>query len=372
MASVARIERWRSMRWAVILLAWAMVASVAIPSVAVADEAEGLEALRDANDAFDEENFEEAYDSYDEAYEILGVDMIKYRLGQTAEQLGWTEKAVAHYERYREIGDDEEFLSRIDEAMPDLREQLQVTVEIISDPEGASVSVEAPAGEFDDEQAPVTLTMEAGDIAIALSLEGYDDERFEETLEAGEEYVFEATLKEAIDEEPEGIAELDDPEAIAEPDEIADPKEADGPDALADFDEIDDVDDAERSLSTWGMTTTGVGVSLLAFGGVMSVFQSRTTDEVNALDRAAAGAETQSFEERQSLRQEQQDLRDDAQTYYRLSTGAYLAGGVLTAAGVGLLVHSALGSTDDGSSDGLSIRGGVTDDGGVIGIGGRF
>lgn len=369
-------RRWRSIKWMATIVACAMMASVVAPSVAVADQADGLEALRDANDAFDEENFEEAYDNYEKAYEILGVEMIKYRLGQTAEQLGWAERAIDHYEVYREIGDDEEFLSRIDDALPELREQIQVTVEVISEPEGATVSVEEPAGEYDDVQTPAQWTMEPGQLAMTLRLEGYEDKSLEEVLEAGEEFVWEATLTEKeqeADEEPEPVAEIEVPDDEVEEvkEEVEEIKE-EKPAEMADFEDVEDLDEPDSSLRLWGWTSTGVGISLLAFGGVMSVFQSRTTDEVNELDRASAGAQTESFEERQELRHEQQALRDDAQTYYRLSTGAYITGGVLTAAGAGLLLHSALGSTKEGTDEGLSIQGGISSEGGVVGIGGRF
>ncbi len=360
MTTAGQRKRWRRIQAVVAFLVLVMAACVVVPSVAVADQATGLEALRDANDAFDEEDFEAAYDNYEKAYEILGVEMIEYRLGQTAHAMGWAERAIMHYERYREIGDDEEFLSRIDEALPDLREQIQVTLEVRSEPEGAKLTVLEPAGEFEEKQTPVTLTMQPGEVELTLELEGYHPELLERNLEPGEEFVWDPTLVDESEEQPVAELELDEPKAEEPP-------------ALAELQEFDDVDEGESSLAMWGWTTTGVGVSLLAFGGVMSLFQSRTTDQVNELDRASAGAQTQSFEERQSLRREQEALRDDAHTYYRVSTGAFIAGGVLTAAGAGLLLHGMMGS-DSGSEaeEGLSIRGGFSSDGGLISIGGRF
>ena len=367
MTQNAQIRRWPSMRWGATVLVCAMMAVVFVPTLAVADEADGLQALRSANDAFDEEKFEDAYDYYDEAYEILGVEMIKYRLGQTAEELGWAERAIGHYEIYREIGDDEEFLSRIDDSMPVLRDEVEVTLKIVSDPEGAQATISGADEELEGQETPASWTLMPGEVTVTLELSGYAAKSHDKVLEAGGEYQWEATLEEEMDEEPEPVADVDDPSE----DDIIEEADEDAPE-LAEFDELEELDEEDSSLALWGWTMTGVGASALAFGGVMSLFQSRTTSEVNELDRAAAGSSTADFEERENIRNEQQALRDDANTYYRISTGAFIAGGVLTAAGTGLLLHNLLGTDEEGTDEGLSIHGGVDSNGGIIGIGGRF
>lgn len=342
----------------------AMLGLFVAPAVATADEApadedEGLVNLRTANDAFDDEEFDEAYEYYVKAYEILEIPEIKYRMGQTAEKTDRVEMAVDHYEAYREIGEDEEFLGRIDESLPKLRDRLPASLEVVTDPDGARVVVDDGETREEVGQAPVVVERPPGDVEIRLELEDYDSKTVDRQLEPGGDVLVEATL-EPVDDEPVAEAETDD-EPDAEPDEELDEELAE---PMAAQPEVDD-----SSLGVWGWTSTGLGASILALGGVMSIFQYQTTQEVNEFERETSGSPA----DWQQQRQDQDRLRDDAESYHQAATGAYIAGGLLTTAGLSVLMYDAFSSDDQESSEpGVRLRGGVQSEGGFIGIDGRF
>lgn len=305
--------------------------------------------IRAGNDAFDDEEYQEAYDNYASAYELLQEPLVMYRMGQSAELLGEASAAVDHYLEYREIGgDDEEFLARIDAALPDLKEQLRATVEITSEPEGAAIIVIGPedAQETEVGVTPDTIRVDPGTVQISLRLDGYEEATLHEELDRKQEHSWDATLSEV--QEQEEVAEVQELPAAEDSGEVSD-----------------------SNMSMWGWTSVGLGVSMLALGGTMTMFQRDATEQVNDFDRGAAGAAAQSQEERDTLRAEQEALRSDAETYHRVAMGSYIAGGLLTAAGASLLLIDFMGS-DDGNSGGLSMDAGVGPDGGFVGIGGQF
>lgn len=304
-------------------------------------EADGLEKLRTANDAFDDEDFDTAYEYYVKAHEILGESMIKYRMGQTAEKTDRVERAIKHYEAYREVGDDEEFLGRIDDALPELRERAVVTVELTTDPEGAMVTIIDDETEEELGESPQTVERVPGAFEVKFELEDYATKRVEKEAGAGDELAVEVELAEADAEE---IAELEDLQDV-------------------------DVDDGP-AFGVWGFSSAGVGVGLLALGGVMTFFQMDATNEVNELDRGTH--EAASPDEWQQVRQQQQDLRDDANNYHRIAMSAYVAGGVLTAAGLGLVVFDMVGGGDEQPAAQVGVNGGVGPGGGMVTIDGRF
>ncbi len=329
--------------WVVIVLMGLMVST---PLMAEEDQREeGLQALRSANDAFDEEDFEQAYESYSKAFEILGIAQIKYRMGQSAHLRGEARKAVEHYEAYLEIGDDEEFVGRIEEALPELRAQLVTEVEVVTVPEGAEVVGRDGGEEVARGVAPTTWELEIAEVELEANLEGYDSAQETLALDGESQVRWEVELSEAAPEDDERVS--DEP-VMAHPAEVE--------------------DSSTRVMMGW--TSTGVGVSILALGGVMSLLQSSATDDVNDFDRAAASANTQTYAERQVLRNEQEALRQDADNYHRAAMSAYVAGGVLTAAGLGILMSDWL-SSDDEERD-LSIDAGVSSEGGFFGVRGHF
>ena len=337
---------------AVAVSAMMMLSMVTVPSVVMADEEatqdEGLQFLRTANDAFDDQDFERAYEYYVQAFDVLEIPQIKYRMGQTAAEIGEVELAVEHYEAYQEIGDDEEFLGRIEDALPELREQLKATVEIVTDPEGAVVSIR---GADDQRQelgaSPQTYQGEAGVIEIEVELDGYLDYATETTVEAGE------TREVDVELQRESVGD-DEPQTV-------------------DMTPPADIDERDANYARWGWTSTAIGASILAVGGVMSYFQVDTARQVNDFDRSEVLADGGDNPEAwNAARSQQRSLRNDALNYHRTAIGAYIAGGLLTATGMGLLGYDAF-FRDETDDEGLvEVRGGIDADGGFVGVGGRF
>lgn len=303
------------------------------------DREDGLRFLRDGTDAFEEENFEAAYENYTKAFEVLAEPIVMYRMGETAEKLGDIRSAVEHYEHYQAIGDDEEFLDDIEASLPELRSRVPALVEITTDPAGATVTVYEPGEQVGTEvgTTPVTAEPKPGEIDIELTLEGYETERVELALESGDEQVVDRQLTASTDP------------AVAEP--------IDAPDA-----------EPEGELGLWGWTSTGLGAAIVAFGGVMSFFQHDTTQQVNEFDRAAHS--DADADQRDQLRTDQERLRGDAESYYRAAMGSYIAGGLLTAAGLGMLMYDGFGSGDDDGE--ISLRWSAGFGGGIVGIEGRY
>lgn len=355
----------------------AVLAMVCVPTVAMAEEEPADEEetageaeeeldeeeirrqaarfLRIANDAFDDENYERAYDHYVKAYDLLQEPMMMYRMGQTAQKIGEITEAVEHYQTYRDIGDDEEYLTRIEDELPDLLEKLPVTIEVTSEPEGAQIV----AVDTDEEigQTPQTVEVEPGDVHLALRLQGYEGAELQQEFSAGDDHHWEAVLER--DE-----TEMEMVEAEEELEDELEPMEMHP--SVKEPVEVEEVDDS--SLAMWGWTSAGLGVSMLALGGVMTYFQIDTTDEVNEFDRGAV-----EWEERQQRRSELESLRDDARTYHRLAMVSFISGGVLAATGAGILVYDAMGSDDSPGDTGMSLQAGVGPDGSVIGgLRGRF
>lgn len=307
---------------------------------------EGLTELRTANDAFDEDDFETAYEHYVKAFELLDEPMVKYRMGQTAEKIGEVEAAIEHYEAYLEVGDDEEFLGRIDEALPRLRDDGEATVDITSDPEGATIFVVGADGSEEEAgQTPATVDVVAGDIHVALRLDGYEQADLHVGLEDGEEYSWDRTM----------VAEDDAPETLEMAPPVAEP--------------IEDPDDSSLSLVGW--TSAGLGAGVVALGGVMTYFQRDTTNEVNEFDRQAAGEGTTQGE-RDYLRDQQAALRSDAETYHRVALLSFITGGALLAAGTGILIYDNASGDEGADETGFGMRGGFSSSGGFIGVGGQF
>ena len=305
------------------------------------DQAQAVTILRTANDAFEEEDYARAYEHYQRAYELLDNPLLMYRMGQTAEYLGDARAAVEHYQKYQQIGDDEEFLARIDEALPSLMAESMGTVEVISDPAGATVLlVQQDQSEEFIGQTPTTLDLMAGEAAVVIRMDGYEEKVVTGEVIAGETVQWEATLAELLELQPPELHAIED-------------------------------DEDGSSLALWGWTSLGLGTSMLALGGVMTYFQMSTTDEVNEFDRGASGANTTAAE-RDALRASQQSLRDDAETYHRTALVSYITGGAFVAAGAGILIFDSMRSSSADEPGGLSFQGGITTEGAFLGVGGQF
>lgn len=339
MARKLGIKDWRRISTGAMLAMLVIIAAALLPATAVADEQpsrmEALQLIRAGNDAYDAGDFETAYENYIAAHAILPQPIIRYRMGQSAQELGQIRDAVHHFDLYLEEGDDEEIIARIEEFLPELREQVPALLVIASEPAGAHVILIGEHEQLGEHervlgQTPGEFDIPPGEARVALRQDGHGEETWTETVEPDGRYEWEVELR-AISERDTGVAVIED--------------------------RVDARD--SESMAMWGWTSAGLGVALLATGGVFSYLQYEATQTVNDYEKRGEGAS----------REELQGLKDDATGYHRAALSTYIAGGVLAAAGVGILVYDHMRTTDDQA---LSLEGGFLPGGGFVGISGRF
>lgn len=317
---------WRAVL--MVLLAFTLGLATVVPSTALAEEQpmsqlEALQLIRGANDAFEERRFEEAYEKYQRAYEVLPEPSIRYRMGQTAQELGLFREAIAHYEAYRTEGEDQERLELIERVLPELRAQLPGVLVISSSPSGATVTYRHGEEELALGVTPGEFEVPAGEGMLRLSLEGHESKRQNVGIEAGEREEVSLELARTRTSEP-----------------------------------LDEQSGA-NVFGITGWTALGLGAAGLAAGGFFSLQQATATQLVNEYDKR----------EESASREELEELRDDAMGHFRMARVAYISGGVLAAIGAGLLVYDRTRAGDDRQ---LSLDGGVSPDGGYVVLRGRF
>lgn len=329
MVKNSNLAAWKVQAVAVVLCSLIGGAALVMPSVAQAEESgeldqrSALELIRTGNDAFEEGDFETAYESYEAAHAVLPEPTIRYRMGQAAQELGQIRDAIRHYEAYLQEGDDEDRIARIESVLPDLQTKLPATLVITSEPAQAGIII---SGRGDVGRTPGEYEVDPGEFRVTLQLRGYADKVIEGEVVAEEEKTIHAELQ---TEEPRRISTT--------PDE-----------------------DTSR-LGLWGYTSAGLGVALLATGGAFSFLQAGVTAEVNEYNKRATTAD----------RDELEGLKDDAMTYHRAALSSYIAGGVLTAVGVGIVTYDFMRSGDSDSQR-VHLEGGVNPNGGFVGIRGNF
>lgn len=337
-----------------LLFSCLLLAGAAAPTVLWAQEeqqeeegssGDALSLLRAGNDAFEAGQYMEAYDYYSQAYELFPESTILYRMGQSAQELLRIRVAISHYEAYLETADDEERKARInDELLPALRAQIPATVTVATEPEGAIAYLVMNKQEIYLGPTPDKFEVYPGQVEILVRLEGYQDGNWEGDVEPDSTHEVAVELVEAMEAE----LPVPDTDAIEEQ-----PLVAQGA--------LDD-QSGGASLAVLGWSTTGMGVALLATGGVLSFMQADATKNANEYNKRADGAS----------RDELESLKDKANSFYRGARGTYIAGGILTAAGVGILTYEILKS-DKTDSNSLSFEGGISPRGeGFVGVRGRF
>ena len=116
-----------------------------------------------------------------------------------------------------------------------------------------------------------------------------------------------------------------------------------------------------------GRTITELDPSVLAAlatGGVLSGLSMSAADDFNAYDKRAGGAS----------RADRQTLKDDANSYYNGSLACYIAGGLLAATGVALLVYDGMQdeAEPDAPATSLRVNAGWLGQQAWVGLEGRF
>lgn len=256
----------------------------------------------------------DALAKYEEAYALKPLPALLYPMGQTAAASGQNAKAIEYYEKFVKALPNEDAAQRVaSEDLPKLRAMMPAKLKVTSTPEGAKVFLNDP------QSASVGVTpyegeVEPGKTTVILQKEGFQKFSEEVTLEGMGEGAVDAKL------EPAQLTDVTEPE---EPEE----KTSGGP------------------LRAVGFGVTGVGVALLATGGTFSVLSMNRTNQVNDYDKASAPSGP-------TGRAEIEDLKDQANSFYRGALVSYIAGGVITAVGVGTLAYGmARGGSEEAEAE---------------------
>ncbi len=296
--------------------------------------------LKAANASYDAGRYEEALQGYEQAYGLYPDPKMLYRMGQTNERLGRKREAVRSYEEFvSKMPANDANAITVAAQLPALKAEVKPLVRVSSTPSGANIYVggldRAPVG-----STPYEAELEPGPTVFVVRRDGYAPARREVVLEPAGEVTLEVTLT------PMGEAAS-----------AAANKASSGQDGLA----------SKGTLTTGGWVLTGVGGALLITGGVFSLLQSQATDDVNSYNKRQPGRAPA------TMRAEVQDLKDTASSRHRAALTTYIAGGVIAAAGVGLLLYAnGLPEEGDGPSAGVTWQWGVADGGGWLGLSGQF
>lgn len=273
------------------------------------DVARVLGLIGEANEHFENEVYDKALASYEDAYKLMPDPSLLYRMGLSAEKLNRVVEAVDYYERFIDAVPDDKTAKRVSERLVELREVLPARILFESEPAGAKVYVDSMKTESLGE-TPLEVDLPAGRSVVFLELEGYETEVRNIDGVKGEKRRISVELSES--------------RALV----LVDPNQT-SPAA----------EESEGSgLSTWGWVAAGTGAAVLVTGGVFTFLSMTATDDVNSYDKRAPGASQAEID----------GLRDDALSYYDTSVILYAAGGVLAATGATLLILDAV--QGDGSA----------------------
>lgn len=338
---------------AIVVLAFGLM----IPTAAFAQEGEDdvddetankvLTLLREGKELYDEEKYQEAYDNFEEAYNLWARPAIQARLGKAAERLGNNEKAVEHYRAYLEERPDGKMAGKVRSNLKGLEEKMPARISLRTKPSGATVYGDAEKSRKLG-TTPLDTEIEPGEHTFVIEKEGYTTTSRTYELRAGKE-------KSATVELPGGGAAAK-PEAFGEPEE----KSSDESAAAASR----KYPDTTKPLAVWGWSATILGVAGLGTGGMYSYLQAQATDDVNSLDRGAQGI----------TRDGVNDMKARARRHHRASLVAYSIGGTMAALGGGLLLHHYLSGDQENADKSAGVEFDVqfTSDGGWAGVRGDF
>lgn len=250
--------------------------------------------LREGKAAFDKGDHAGALKAFEAAYKLYPAPPLLYRMGEASEKLGKVRQAVGYYEAFVKAAPEDDVARKVALELPKLKAKVPAIVRITTDPSNANVYIDSVASKpigstpFEQEFAP-------GKRLLIVKLDGYEPYTKEFTFEGSEE----ETLNVRLVPLPVGQRPVTTPVA-----------------------------GGGSGKKILGWTTTGVGVAGLAAGGVFTLLKSQKTDEVNSYNKRAPGATAAGLD----------DLKDQANAHHQRSVIAFIAGGAVTAAGVGLLV----------------------------------
>lgn len=284
------------------------------------EEEQVLKLLDQAEEAYDEGEFQTALSRFNQAYQTFPHPDLLYRIALCYERLGNDELAIQHYRHFLEEMPEARERGRIERTIANLEEELgddKSSVRFETFPIGAKVYVD------DREQAPVaetpaTVTLPPGNYVIYLVREGYETEEQRVQLDVGEELRYQVRMS-----------------------------------------EVETSEEPSSSVSWW---QPAVSVLLIGGGG-FGLYRAAGHHSLHG-DYSTQLQEDQLSEER---RGELEDLRDE-QASQRLVMG--IAGGVSMAAGAAFTAWWLLRDDDSPQDAQVAIQ--PLSDGVSIGIYGRF
>ena len=291
--------------------------------------------VKEANAHYDAKAYGKALPLYQEAYGIYPNPALMLRLGETHEALGQLREAVGYYDKVIQAEPEGEKVKALSERLPGLKAKVAPLIRIESSPGGADVYEGALSGDPIG-RTPYEGESRVGEVTYIIRKDGYQVARRPVTHEPAGQQRVTVTLEPSA---AEGVVELPATSSTSE----------------------------GMSMGTVGWVTAGTGVALLITGGVFSLLQSGATDDVNSFDKRAPG---QTPAQR---RAELESLKDTAQGYHSTSLVFYVLGGLVTAAGAGILAYDAA-QAEAAAPQGASLRWGVdvSPQGGALSVSGQF
>ena len=144
--------------------------------------------------AYSKGEFEKAVPFFEQAYEIIAVPELHYRLALSHERAGHPKEAITHYRAFLEAKPETSKKGAIEQTIARLQKETKAVVRVESTPSNARVFVQ-PAGADKPEseargETPIELTVEPGDLEIVLEKDGYEARRESLEAEAGSRYQF--------------------------------------------------------------------------------------------------------------------------------------------------------------------------------------
>jgi tetratricopeptide (TPR) repeat protein len=301
--------------------------------------------VEEGKQAYKAEKYETALQKFKKAYELKPSPSILVPMGRSAENLGRTEEALGYFRKFVEANPDKPAAEKVRERIARLEASLKAKVTVSTIPSGARVRLDGKNGRLIG-TAPVTHELDAGTHTFYVNKDGYRETTREVTVDAKEEREVTVGLVEIPSET------TSEPQATPEPDPESTPTRTSAAAGPVDT----------QAMKGWAYGSIGIGAAALTTGVILTVLKNGTENDVNNFNRGAQGSNPQ----------ELQDMKNQANSYYRGSVAAFAAGGALTAVGVGMLTYHLINKPKEGEKVGVKLQGGVSPRGAWAGIDARF
>jgi len=288
-----------------------------------------LKLLKEGKQAAKAENYQKAYDLFEEANSLYPRPGLQFRLGQLAERNGDKQKALSHFMKYLEVTppideadeDTKEDIEYAETRIDELRESMTAKLEVGSTPGGASVYLESTDGEPIG-RTPVTHELDReGEVRVILEKSGYKQASKKVRVQRGESSSITLELT-AESSSAQASAE----EAMKEPQGPASSSSTGAKRGAGAFPAIG-----------WG--AAGLGVVGIGTGVALHAMYQQTDNEIDTYSPTSPG----------NSEAELADLEDQAEVELNGAVAGYSAGGAFFVTGATILVYHYL--IRDGGGD---------------------